>query len=115
MIEDDLPGDDLLAAGRLFHEPASGYTDGMKFLRGFLMGAAVGFVAGTTLDDRRRRELTERASAVTRRQLRPVADTIGHEADRVAGAARSRVESAVARVGDAAVDAIDDDGSAAAG
>jgi gas vesicle protein len=89
----------------------------MKFLRGFLMGAAVGFVAGTTLDDRRRRELAERASTVTRRQIKPVAETIGHEADRVAGVARARVESAVARAGDAAVDAIDDEtgGTAATG
>jgi gas vesicle protein len=86
----------------------------MKFLRGFLMGAAVGFVAGTTLDERKRRELADRASNVTRRQIRPVAETIGHEADRVAGVARSRVESAVARVGDAAVDAVDD-GTAPAG
>lgn len=78
----------------------------MKFLRGFLMGAAIGFVAGTTLDDRRRRELTDRATALTRRQIRPVAESVGHEAERVAGAARTRVEAVVERAGDAAVDAI---------
>ena len=43
------------------------------------------------------------------KQIRPVAESVGHEAERVAGAARTRVEAVVERAGDAAVDAITDD------
>jgi gas vesicle protein len=83
----------------------------MKFIRGFLLGAIVGFAVGTSLSERQREEIAQRARAAARRNVKPVAESVGDNATAVADTAVDRVTSAIDGAGDAAVRAVDADPS----
>jgi gas vesicle protein len=86
----------------------------MKFIRGFLLGGIVGFAVGTSLSDRQRAEIASRARATARRNVKPVADAVGDNANAVADTAVDRVTSAIDDAGDAAVRTVGADTSAVA-
>jgi len=79
----------------------------MKFIKGFTIGALVGFAIGAATSESQRRAATDRITTIARRRAQPVTDAVTGNVAQVADATADVAATAVDDAGDAVVERIE--------